>query len=117
MKTNALKAAFPHTIPVFTGYLVLGISSGVLMTASGFPFWIPIVTSLAGLLPSLFSGAIITEQIFDLPGIGNTAYKAMIVGDVPVIMGYNMFLALLSIIGVLLADLMYAVVDPRVKLQ
>ena len=78
---------------------------------------IPLVTSLAGLLPSLVSGAIITEQIFDLPGIGNTAYKAMIVGDVPVIMGYNMFLALLSIIGVLLADLMYAVVDPRVKLQ
>ena len=78
---------------------------------------IPLVTSLAGLLPSLFSGAIITEQLFDLPGIGNTAYKAMIVGDVPVIMGYNMFLALLSIIGVLLADLMYAVVDPRVKLK
>ena len=78
---------------------------------------IPLVTSLAGLLPGLFSGAIITEQIFNLPGIGNTAYKAMIVGDVPVIMGYNMFLALLSIIGVLLADLMYAVVDPRVKLQ
>ena len=78
---------------------------------------IPLVTSLAGLLPSLFSGAIITEQIFDLPGIGNTAYKAMIVGDVPVIMGYNMFLAILSIVGVLLADLMYAVVDPRIKLQ
>ncbi len=78
---------------------------------------IPLVTSLAGLLPSLFSGAIITEQIFNLPGIGNTAYNAMIKGDVPVIMGYNMFLALLSIIGVLLADLMYAVVDPRVKLQ
>ena len=78
---------------------------------------IPLVTSLAGLLPSLFSGAIITEQVFDLPGIGNTAYKAMIVGDIPVIMGYNMFLALLSIIGVLLADLMYAVVDPRVKLK
>ena len=78
---------------------------------------IPLVTSLAGLLPSLFSGAIITEQVFDLPGIGNTAYKAMIVGDIPVIMGYNMFLALLSIIGVLLADLMYAWVDPRVKLK
>ena len=78
---------------------------------------IPLVTSLAGLLPSLFSGAIITEQIFDLPGIGNTALDAMTKGDVPVIMGYNMFLALLSIIGVLLADLMYVVVDPRVKLQ
>ena len=77
---------------------------------------IPLVTSLAGLLPSLFSGAIITEQVFDLPGIGNIAYQAMIVADIPFIMGYNMFLALLSVIGVLLADLMYAVVDPRVKL-
>ncbi len=78
---------------------------------------IPLVTSLAGLLPSLFSGALITEQVFDLPGIGNIALDAMIQGDIPFIMGYNMFLALLSVIGVLLADLMYAVVDPRVKLQ
>ena len=77
---------------------------------------IPIVTSLAGLLPSLFSGAIITEQVFDLPGIGNKAFQAMFEGDIPFIMGYNMFLALLSVIGVLLADLMYAAVDPRVKL-
>lgn len=77
---------------------------------------IPIVTSLAGLLPSLFSGAIITEQIFDLPGIGNTALDAMMAADIPFIMGYNMFLALLSVIGVLLADLTYAIVDPRVKL-
>lgn len=78
---------------------------------------IPLVTSLAGLLPSLFSGAIITEQVFDLPGIGNIALDAMNRGDIPFIMGYNMFLAMLSVIGVLLADLMYAVVDPRVKLE
>lgn len=78
---------------------------------------IPIVTDLAGLLPSLFSGAIITEQVFDLPGIGNIALDAMNRGDIPFIMGYNMFLALLSVIGVLLSDLMYAVVDPRVKLK
>ena len=78
---------------------------------------IPIVTTLAGLLPSLFSGAIITEQVFDLPGIGNIALKAMNRGDIPFIMGYNMFLAILSVIGVLLSDLMYAVVDPRVKLE
>ena len=77
---------------------------------------IPLVTSLAGLLPSLFSGAIITEQVFDLPGIGNIALQAMNAGDIPFIMGYNMFLAVLSVIGVLLADLMYALVDPRVKL-
>ena len=78
---------------------------------------IPLVTSLAGLLPSLFSGAIITDQVFDLPGIGNIALQAMQAGDIPFIMGYNMFLAVLSVIGVLLADLMYAIVDPRVKLQ
>ena len=78
---------------------------------------IPIVTTLAGLLPSLFSGAIITEQVFDLPGIGNIALKTMNRGDIPFIMGYNMFLAILSVVGVLLSDLMYALVDPRVKLE
>ena len=78
---------------------------------------IPLVTTLAGLLPSLFSGAIITEQVFDLPGIGNVALDAMNRGDIPFIMGYNMFLALLSVLGVLMSDLMYAVVDPRVKLE
>jgi len=78
---------------------------------------IPLVTSLAGLLPSLFSGAIITEQVFDLPGIGNIALDAMNRGDIPFIMGYNMFLAILSVLGILLADIMYAVVDPRVKLE
>ena len=78
---------------------------------------IPLVTSMAGLLPSLFSGAIITEQVFDLPGIGNVALDAMNRGDIPFIMGYNMFLALLSVLGVLLADLMYGIVDPRVKLE
>lgn len=78
---------------------------------------IPLVTTLAGLLPSLFSGAIITEQVFDLPGIGNVALDAMNRGDIPFIMGYNMFLALLSVLGVLMSDLMYAIVDPRVKLE
>ena len=78
---------------------------------------IPLVTSMAGLLPSLFSGAIITEQVFDLPGIGNIALDAMNRGDIPFIMGYNMFLAVLSVLGVLLADLMYGMVDPRVKLE
>ena len=78
---------------------------------------IPIVTTLAGLLPSLFSGALITEQVFNIDGIGNVALKAMNSADIPFIMGYNMFLALLSVIGVLLSDIMYAVVDPRVKLE
>lgn len=43
---SALKAAFPHTIPVFAGYCFLGMSYGFLMKASGFPFWYPILTSM-----------------------------------------------------------------------
>ncbi len=77
---------------------------------------IPLVTQLSFTLPTLFGGAMITEQVFDLPGIGNIAYKALLSGDVFLAMGYNMFLAVLTVIGVLFADIMYAVVDPRVKL-
>ena len=77
---------------------------------------IPIVTMLAGTLPSLFGGAMITEQVFGLEGIGARAYQALRQGDIPFIMAYNMFLAVLTVIGTLLSDLAYAVVDPRVKL-
>jgi peptide/nickel transport system permease protein len=77
---------------------------------------IPLVTMFAGILPGLFSGAMITETVFSIPGIGKLAYDALIVADVPFIMGYNMFIAVLTVIGILLTDIMYAVVDPRVKL-
>ncbi len=77
---------------------------------------IPLVTMLAGTLPSLFGGAMITETVFNIDGIGNIAYQAMLAGDIPFIMGYNMFIAFLTVIGILLTDIMYAVVDPRVKL-
>ncbi len=77
---------------------------------------IPLVTMLAGTLPSLFGGAMITETVFGIQGIGNIAYQALLAGDIPFIMGYNMFIAFLTVIGILLTDIMYAVVDPRVKL-
>lgn len=77
---------------------------------------IPLATLLAGILPSLFGGMMITEQVFAIPGIGNLAYKALKDGDIPFIMGYNMFLAILTVIGTLLSDIMYSIVDPRVKL-
>lgn len=67
MNNKALRAAFPHTIPVFTGYLVLGISYGVLMTASGFPVWMPSLTSLtifAGSMEFVLVNLLLSE--FDL---------------------------------------------------
>ncbi len=77
---------------------------------------IPIVTLLGGTLPTLFAGAIITENVFSIPGLGLTAFKALSSVDIPFIMGFNMFLALLTVLGTLIADILYAVVDPRVKL-
>ena len=78
---------------------------------------IPLVTSLSGMLPGLFGGAMITETVFAIPGIGYMALRATQQGDIPFIMGYNMFLAILTVTGMLISDLMYMVVDPRVKLS
>lgn len=77
---------------------------------------IPLATLLAGILPSLFGGMMITEQVFGIDGIGRLAYQALREGDVPFVMGYNMFLAVLTVIGTLMSDIMYSIVDPRVKL-
>ena len=76
---------------------------------------IPIVTLVGGMIPALFSGAVITEGIFSLEGLGNVALKAVYNGDIPYLMGFNMFIAVLTLLGTLVADVLYAVVDPRVR--
>lgn len=76
---------------------------------------IPIVTILGLNLPSLFSGAIITETVFGIPGIGYISYKAIQQRDYPLMMGFCMMVAVLALLGNLISDILYAVVDPRVK--
>jgi peptide/nickel transport system permease protein len=76
---------------------------------------IPIVTLLGGSLPGLFSGAMITEQLFQIPGIGYTSYVCVMQGDIPFVMFYLVFLAALTLLGNLIADILYAAVDPRVR--
>lgn len=78
---------------------------------------IPLVTIIGGSLPGLFSGALITETLFSIPGIGYTAYQAMIIGDIPFTMFYLTFIAVLTLASNLLTDIMYAVVDPRVRIS
>ena len=78
---------------------------------------IPLVTTLSGMLPGLFSGAMITETVFSLPGIGYMALRATLQGDIPFVMGYNLFLSALTIIGYIISDIMYTVVDPRVQIS
>ena len=77
---------------------------------------IPLVTIIGGSLPGLFSGALITETLFMIPGIGYTSYQAMISGDIPFAMFYMTFIAILTLAGNLLSDILYAVVDPRVRI-
>ncbi len=77
---------------------------------------IPLVTIIGGSLPGLFSGALITETLFSIPGIGWTSYQAMIIGDIPFSMFYLTFIAILTLASNLLSDILYAVVDPRVRI-
>lgn len=78
---------------------------------------IPLVTILGGSLPGLFGGALITETIFSIGGIGYTSYQAMVAGDIPFTMFYLAFSSILILLGNLIADVLYAVVDPRVRVH
>ena len=77
---------------------------------------IPLVTFIGGSLPGLFAGALITETLFAIQGIGYTSYNAMVAGDIPFSMFYMTFLAILTLLGNLISDILYAVVDPRVRI-
>lgn len=77
---------------------------------------IPLVTIVGGSLPGLFSGALFTETMFSIPGIGYASYHAMVAGDIPFSMFYLAFLSILTLLGNLISDILYAVVDPRVRI-
>jgi peptide/nickel transport system permease protein len=76
---------------------------------------LPVVTLLGGLLPSLLSGALITEYIFSWPGIGRLFYEAATSRDYPLVLGVLTMTTFATILGTLLADLAYGLVDPRVR--
>jgi peptide/nickel transport system permease protein len=67
------------------------------------------------LIPSMFGGALITETLFQIPGIGYVSFEAITRGDIPFAMFYTTFLILLTQVSLIIADIMYAVVDPRVR--
>lgn len=78
---------------------------------------LPVITLLAFELPGLFSGAIITEQIFNWPGIGRIQLDALNARDYAVLMSITMLLAFLTILGNFLADILYAAADPRIRIR
>jgi peptide/nickel transport system permease protein len=75
---------------------------------------IPLVTLIGLTLPSLLSGAILLEMIFSWPGMGTLFFESLSERDYPTIMGLTLMFSVLTLAGQLLADILYAVVDPRV---
>jgi peptide/nickel transport system permease protein len=76
---------------------------------------IPLVTVIALGLPRLFGGAVIVEAVFAWPGIGSLALTAVQARDYPVIMAINLISAVAILLSNLLADMVYAVIDPRIR--
>lgn len=76
---------------------------------------LPIITLLGFIIPSLVGGAAITETIFSWPGIGRIAISASFNRDYPLIMGNLMIASVMVIVGSMIADILYAVADPRIK--
>jgi peptide/nickel transport system permease protein len=77
----------------------------------------PFVTMFGLLLPGLIGGSVIFEQIFAWPGLGRLGYEAILARDFPVILTINFIAAVLTLAGTLISDILYAVVDPRIRLH
>lgn len=75
---------------------------------------IPIITLLGGILPSLVGGSVVLETIFSIPGIGQLAFQALVARDYPLIMAELVLAAVLTMVGLLVVDILYALVDPRI---
>jgi len=77
---------------------------------------LPVVTILGLSIPGLIGGSVIFESIFSIPGMGRLFYESVMARDYPVIMGVLLIGAILTLLGNLLADILYGVVDPRIKI-
>jgi peptide/nickel transport system permease protein len=78
---------------------------------------IPFVTKIGLSLPALLSGSVIIERIFNWPGLGQLFFSAILERDYNVIMALTLLFSVLTLAGQLLADLLYALVDPRVRIE
>jgi len=76
---------------------------------------IPLVTLIGLTMPYLISGSIILEQVFDWPGMGRMYFESISTRDYPLIMGLTLLFSVVALLGQLVADVLYAVVDPRVS--
>jgi peptide/nickel transport system permease protein len=77
---------------------------------------LPFVTMFGLMLPGLIGGSVIIESIFSWPGMGRMAFEAILARDYPIILSVNFISAVLVLIGTFISDVLYMVVDPRIRL-
>ena len=78
---------------------------------------IPIITIMGSLLPAMFGGSIIIENIFSIPGMGQLGFEAVLSRDYPTVMAIATISALLTLVGILISDLLYVWADPRISYE
>jgi peptide/nickel transport system permease protein len=78
---------------------------------------LPLVTLIGAAIPGLFSGAVVIEAIFSIPGMGQELLNATLNNDVNLVVGILTISGALTILGYLISDALYAIVDPRIKLE
>lgn len=78
---------------------------------------IPVVTVLGPLAVSLMTGSLVIERIFGVPGLGEQFVKSISVNDYPVIMGTNILFAVLFVVIILVVDILYGIIDPRIRIS
>ncbi|MFA6242331.1 MAG: ABC transporter permease [Candidatus Hydrogenedentales bacterium] len=78
---------------------------------------IPILTLVGALIPALIGGSVIIEQIFSIPGMGRLSFEAVLGRDYPLVMGVLTISALLTLFGLIVSDILYALTDPRIKFE
>jgi len=78
---------------------------------------IPVLTLLASILPVLIGGSVIVERVFDIPGMGSYAFEGLLKRDFTIVMATTLFVGIMTQLGILLSDVLYSVVDPRIRLE
>lgn len=76
---------------------------------------IPLITMLGAIIPGMIAGSVIIESIFTIPGMGRLFYQSILERDYPMVMGIFTCTALLTMIGLIISDVLYAIVDPRIS--
>lgn len=93
-----------------------GLSEWTVVIRHGFRnSLVPLVSLMSTLLPALLGGSVIIEQIFSIPGMGRLGFQSILQRDYPTIMAIISIEAFLTLVSILIADVMYAVVDPRIR--